>query len=273
MSQTAFEVHVADNPFSLEQSLWSEYLSVLNPIAVQATSYYRSQIYTEKTGINPLVKAASPLLSLLGKVNAQQLRFDEEFIIYLEHEFKALISESLQLNFDKDLVQMAYCMLQAAFLEAEEQTEEDVIEVKAATAHIDFFSLFEQKHESLPLDLLELGYLLISLGYKGKYRNLPDGKLQLDTLSKRLYEYIRLQRGEYSKTLALPNPEALPFKPAVASFSLRSIFIVTFSVLAILYMSFNYVLELSAAPTYQELQRIQQVLTGSHEQFFTSLLS
>ncbi len=95
MSQTLFEVHVADNPFSLKQSLWSECLSALNPIAVQASSYYRSQVYTEKTGVNPLVKAAAPLLSLLGRVNAKQLHFDAEFKFKLEHEFKALLCESV----------------------------------------------------------------------------------------------------------------------------------------------------------------------------------
>lgn len=267
----SYDVHVAENPTNLEQNYWAAYLASLHPIVAHPDSYYRSQLYTEKTGINPLVKAAAPLLSLLGQLNNQQLLINEEFFPYLEHEFKAFITQSSQQNYDKEVLQMAYHMLRSAFFEAEQHTDEDVIEVKATSSQtqLDFFTLYEQLRETLALELLELGYLLISLGYRGKYRNVADGKNQLDSLSKHLYEYIREQRGEFSKTLSInekPSKIQLITKPNLAThFKLGLVTLA--GTMILLYCSFNLVLDLSTAPTYKELQQLQQTLTNNSTLF------
>lgn len=269
MSPMSYDVHVADNPLNVEQSYWSAYLASLNPIAIHPGSYYRSQLYTEKTGINPLVTAAAPLLSLLGKLYTQQLLITEEFLTYIEHEFKAFLTQSSQQNYNKDILQMAYQMLRAAFVEAEQQTGEEVIEIHSPQqkTQIDFFTLYEQLRETMALDLLELGYLLISLGYRGKYGSLTDGKNQLEILYKHLYAYIRAQRGEFSRTLAVDELQLksqAQVKPTL-QLSFKFGLLALASVLTLLYGSFNYVLDLSTTPTYKELQHLQRILIADSE--------
>jgi type VI secretion system protein ImpK len=45
------------------------------------------------------------------------------------------------------------------------------------------------------IDLLELIYLCLALGFEGRYRVLDNGRSQLDTIRERLYQMIRQQRG------------------------------------------------------------------------------
>jgi|GEM_PF-2070003 len=278
MPDYSFDVHVADASFNTTYNYWSDYLAALAPVTTQSTSYYRSQLYTEKTGVNPLVRAASPLLSLLSRLNTQQIHLTDEFSGYLEHEFKAFLTLGSQQNYEKEVLQMAYHMLNAAFLEAEQHTGEEVIEIIPPSKYnkLDFFALIEQLPETMPLDLLELGYLILSLGYTGKYRSQPEGKSQLEALRKQLYQQIRDRRGEYSKILSLDEQQTATTtsltKQAHASM-LKLTTGTTLSFLVLLLASFNYVLDLATTPTYQELQRIQQTLAGSNESFATTLFS
>ena len=50
--------------------------------------------------------------------------------------------------------------------------------------------------------VLELFYLVLSLGFEGKYRLMPRGSESLESLRDDLYASIRAQRGEYERSLA-----------------------------------------------------------------------
>ncbi len=52
------------------------------------------------------------------------------------------------------------------------------------------------------LDLLELLYLCLCLGFEGRYRVLPDGRSQLDALRERTSAAIRTARGEHERELS-----------------------------------------------------------------------
>lgn len=269
MANTSYNMHLADNLIHLSQSFLPESSAVLAPMAAPSATYYRSQVYTEKAGVNPLVKAAAPLLSLLARLNTARLPIIADFSDYLEHEFKAFITQSSQQTYNKEILQMAYYMLQAAFVEAEQQLINEGSEITESdqTAYSDFFSLFEQFQETLPIDLLELGYLLVNLGYRGKYRSLPDGNYQLELLRKQLYQLIREQRGEFSKTLAITeNTADVKASPRSSALTKPKLIIVTtFSFLTLLYLTFNLISGLTAEPTYKELQQIQQGLVDSND--------
>ena len=47
------------------------------------------------------------------------------------------------------------------------------------------------------LDLLELIYAAVSLGFEGRYRVIEGGRVQLDAVRTKLAQIIRLQRGAY----------------------------------------------------------------------------
>ena len=50
--------------------------------------------------------------------------------------------------------------------------------------------------------LLELMYVMMSLGFEGRYRVLDNGRAQLETVRERLHQMIRNQRGEYERELS-----------------------------------------------------------------------
>ncbi len=52
------------------------------------------------------------------------------------------------------------------------------------------------------LDFVELVYILLSLGFRGKYRVLPRGRDALENLRADLFASIRRQRGEYERSLS-----------------------------------------------------------------------
>ena len=53
-------------------------------------------------------------------------------------------------------------------------------------------------------NLLELMYVMLSLGFEGRYRVIDNGRAQLDTVRERLHQMIRNQRGEFERELS-PN--------------------------------------------------------------------
>jgi type VI secretion system protein ImpK len=67
-----------------------------------------------------------------------------------------------------------------------------------------FFDLLTQikKDPAVNLDLLELQYYCISLGFEGRYRVTPRGASELAVLREDLYRLIRLGRGEVERDIS-----------------------------------------------------------------------
>jgi len=53
------------------------------------------------------------------------------------------------------------------------------------------------------IDLLELIYVCLSLGFEGRYRVIDNGRSQLETVRERLYQMIREQREQPDRTLSV----------------------------------------------------------------------
>jgi type VI secretion system protein ImpK len=62
-------------------------------------------------------------------------------------------------------------------------------------------------------NLLELMYVVLAFGFEGRYRVLNDGKAQLESLRTRLSQMLRGNRGDGDKTLS-PRWEGVPVKTA-----------------------------------------------------------
>jgi type VI secretion system protein ImpK len=67
-----------------------------------------------------------------------------------------------------------------------------------------FFDLLAQlkKDPGVNVDLLELLYYCVSLGFEGKYRVAPRGASQLTLLREDLYRMIRAARGEFERDIS-----------------------------------------------------------------------
>ncbi|MGZ5277035.1 MAG: DotU family type VI secretion system protein [Caldimonas sp.] len=77
------------------------------------------------------------------------------------------------------------------------------------------FQLMSKLAENVPANrnLLELMYVALSFGFEGRYRVLNDGKSQLESLRTRLSQMLRGNRADGDKTLS-PRWEGVPAKVA-----------------------------------------------------------
>jgi len=67
-----------------------------------------------------------------------------------------------------------------------------------------FFIILDRMRHSPAenIDILELMYIFLSLGYEGKYRVVHRGRDLLEQLRDELFQIIRRHRGEYERTLS-----------------------------------------------------------------------
>ena len=108
------------------------------------------------------------------------------------------------------------------------------------------------------LDVLELIYCAITLGFEGRYGVIDNGRAQLDAVRDRLAQVIRKERGDHPKALAehwqaeakagrVPN-RALPLAAAAALAAL---------VLAGSYLGFSLSLAAHSDPVYSQAQALR----------------
>ena len=107
-----------------------------------------------------------------------------------------------------------------------------------------FFQLLNKMAEDpgKNIDLLELFYVCIALGFEGRFRVVDNGKAQLEQVREKLYEIIRRTRGEVERELAPRwRGEVTAIKPINSWLSLWVTAAVVSAVLigAYLWFSFN----------------------------------
>jgi len=107
------------------------------------------------------------------------------------------------------------------------------------------------------LNILELIYLCLSLGYEGKYRVLQRGLTELEAIRGSLFRQIRTLRGAENPDLAINWQPAAPKKQKLPIYlPLWLIGALTLGALGIVYSGFHYVLEqqtTSITSLYQQL--------------------
>lgn len=109
------------------------------------------------------------------------------------------------------------------------------------------------------LDILELFYICLSLGFEGKYRMVDRGRDQLDQIREELFSTIRRHRGEYERGLS-PRWQGLgntrnaltEYVPMWVAAS------VVAAVLFTSYSGFRYWLHSSATPVAEQLSVIAE---------------
>lgn len=230
---------------------------------VATQSHYRSAILTVNTGINTLVTAAQPVLVLFGRLMINRnIEITKSLQEKLAHEIKAFETRAVVFNYASETILLARYLLCAALDEALQLAGSDA----PPLSHADNEKFFEivkrlSQHAKYQLELLELAYILISLGFEGEYRYDRDGKKMLDILSDDLYRLIRQHHAE--KTLHLSTPIETVEKKSYEPFSALLAITLGFSLLTTLYISFNYLLGFSAQPLAEQLHYILQHIQTS----------
>jgi type IV/VI secretion system ImpK/VasF family protein len=124
-----------------------------------------------------------------------------------------------------------------------------------------FFVILERSSEdpALYIDLLELMYICLNLGFEGKYHQIERGHQQLTVIMDNLFRLIMQQRGEFSKKLFL-RPNLIPEKKSTNRLMpIWLVAIMMVMLLSIIYGGFNYYLNKNTASTVEELKEITAV--------------
>ncbi|CAN5270277.1 N/A [soil metagenome] len=242
-----------------------------------APTYYRSTLYTPTQGINPLVSAATPLLSLIPLIkettdinqlhqvlaheirvfetNLQQANYRYETIMAARYALCATLDDVITHDTDGTLQNWQNCSLLHNF--HQEQLEKNR-----------FFMILERLQQSpdLHIELLELFYLCLNLGFQGTYRMAVDihlAKQQLETLTHTLYECIRQVRYKTEKINILPvRNDAIAtdfFRWLTAGFCCLLLVLTT--------MAFVYIFKMNLNPVYHTLEDINQQLVKGEEEY------
>ncbi len=100
-------------------------------------------------------------------------------------------------------------------------------------------------------NLLELFYLILSLGFEGRYRVQQNGRAQLATVRERLAQMLMKERGEPERELAPAwQTTAVRARPLRETVPLWAVAAITALLLALVYMFASFALNRHSDPTF-----------------------
>lgn len=108
--------------------------------------------------------------------------------------------------------------------------------------------------------LLELFYLILSLGFEGRYRVLQNGRAQLAAVRERLAQMLASERGEVVRELS-PNWQSTAgtSRPLREALPLWATAAITLLVLAVVYMVASFTLNHRSDPTFASILALKAV--------------
>jgi type VI secretion system protein ImpK len=169
--------------------------------------YFRSKLFVSTSTSNQLVAAANPILSLLDRINiSPNLPLVNTLREKIEHELHAFHCRLNSVDYAQEFTAIANYLLSATI---DELLGKNYIrlygqpaEFKSFTPsseyepHKHFFTIIkhlqEQSHHYL--DLLELAYYCLIVGFEGEYHLSIDGRQQLESWIDELHNLIQNHR-------------------------------------------------------------------------------
>lgn len=229
--------------------------------------------------LNPLVDAANYFFSLLGKLkqrkSCQKLqKIQHEMIQEINH-----FQQNVQ-NYGYSPEYLVVCryLLCATFDDVISHTTWGAKGVwesysllaafKQHTFHQDkFFNILERaiKEPSVYIDMMELIYFCLSIGYKGRYRATEHSQFQLEQITNHLYKHIRAYRGSFSKTLSpVPLRQSKSAKK-IAPRQTHPLFIlfVTVCIVMAIFISLGYLMDVISNEAFKNIKQIKTPVASS----------
>ncbi|MEE1924027.1 type IVB secretion system protein IcmH/DotU [Pseudomonas sp. 148P] len=244
-----------------EQSSLTDFAQAPRYEALESHYVYSARVEPAQTysiSPNPLIAAAADLLSDIVRLKQRKRCKDmDKLNRRLNNDIKAFERRSRLAGVEHYEVQTARYLLCTVVDEAVLNTEwgkHSDWSNRSLLSHFHnetsggekFFLLVERviRRPSRHLHMIELMYLCLSLGFKGKYaRATHDGGLALEEVRDDLYRHIRQLRSDTPQVLSAPAPETIserPLPPRVVPWWLVALF--TLISLATLYSGFAWVL-------------------------------
>lgn len=224
-------------------------------------------------GLNPLVNTASTLIAVFEKTH-KSLSHPNVAGLHqrLVNETKAFETNAKEQNIKPEIVLSARYILCTVLDEAvlntpwgaeSAWTQRTLLSMfHNETSGGEKFFLILDRMRDMPadnIDILEMIYVFLSLGYEGKYRVLHRGKEALEQIREELFRIIRSHRGEYERSLS-PSWQGLGrINNSLAEYI--PMWVVASAVCAVLllsYTGFRYWLYESSKPVAQQLVDISE---------------
>ncbi|MDA8363272.1 MAG: type IVB secretion system protein IcmH/DotU [Gammaproteobacteria bacterium] len=121
------------------------------------------------------------------------------------------------------------------------------------------------------IDVLELIYVCLALGFEGQYRVLEGGRSRLQDIQEQTYRAIRSQRGEPEHDLSAQwRGVAHQRNPLVRYVPLWVVGAIAGAVLMVMYIGFAGALHSRTDPAYQQLEKIRHGYAGRRVDDFRS---
>lgn len=261
-----------DNLFTQQMAANESVSGVINSTPIAGSrSHFRSRSFNSFISCNSLMAAANVLLSFNEQIkelpqheNLEKLHED------LAHEIRAFESNAQERGYPAETILIARYILCATLDETIVYSRLNNNSLwqrfklistfqNEQSADERFFLLIERlmSAPALHIDLLELTYTCLSLGYEGKYRYENKGYLHLAELKDELYQQIRMVRQDPPKL----------FEPSLTQknndSSKKSLWFVVFAAIAaififtsVIYLSFSFVFNRISAPVQQQISTL-----------------
>ena len=234
-------------------------------VNIEAT-YFRTS-----NGLNPLVNAASALLAVLEKVR-HAMNHDNVSALHqrLVNEMRAFETRAREQGARQEIILSARYVMCSALDEAilntpwgsesawGQRTLLTVFHNEASGGEKVFLILDRMRQSPAEnLNMLELIYVCLCMGFEGKYRLQQRGRDSIEQMKDELFTVIRSYRGEYERTLASRWQGLGNVRKTLAEY-LPTWVVATIAVTIIFfgYTGFRYWLYESATPVADQLHTI-----------------
>lgn len=190
------------------------------PPLSKAQQSLQSKAFQIEFAVNTLIAIAAPLLSIATQL-AEQAEIPDLKTLYqsLCYEIKVYENRAQALNYRSEIIlagRYLICALLDEIILNRPWKNLDVWKKhtllntfqRDTMSDERFFIILERSAEepSIYIEVLELGYICLSLGFRGKYR-FPKNIKTFDLLMDNLYMLIQQTRGEISKRLFICDEE------------------------------------------------------------------
>ena len=256
-------------PPAAPQAPVAEYAA--QPMETEA-AYFRT-----RQGLNPLVNAAATLIAVFEKTRHAMSHADVGGLHQrLVNEIKSFELRAREQGIKPEVVLAARYVLCTALDEAvlntpwgsesgwTQRTLLSVFHNETAGGE-KFFLILDRMRQSPAenLQILELMYILLSLGFEGKYRVIHRGRDMLEQIRDEIFTTIRRYRGEYERSLS-PSWQGLGRIRNTLAQYLPMWVVASFvgALLLLSYSGFRYWLYNSSSPVAAQLTEISQLRAG-----------
>lgn len=236
---------------------------------------FEPEVLLSSRGLNPLVSAADTLIAVHGKVS-QSARHSDVAGLYrqLTQEIRQFEAQARERGIPPEIILAARYVLCSVLDEAVLNTpwgsdspwaQRSLLSAfhNETSGGEKFFLILDRMRQTPAesLDMLELMYLCLSLGFEGRYRLANRGRDALEQIKDDLFRTIRRYRGEHERSLS-PNWEGVGKTRATLT-EVVPLWVwaaLVALVLVLTFSGFRYWLYTSSNPVVEQLDEVTETI-------------